>query len=199
VRDEHAASEQPAEGRNNGVSEGILVLVSATFLASCAAASDADPGLYEEPVSSAQESLTSPGVVVVSREFENEDFAVLDACPSNLPYVLGAGFYAVGASANDLYSQADGVEAWDSKVVGKATSNASFLEIFATCSNARGTKRFSDIGNGDATANCQSGEVAVGGGAICNDSSAHLYRSRPNPDADESEPTGWRAPARRAR
>ena len=57
------------------------------------------------------------------------------------------------------------------------------------CSEALGDMRFGQSLTGTQTVSCQDGQVAVGGGGFCH--SGKLYRSRPDPDNDESEPHGW--------
>jgi hypothetical protein len=169
----------------------LLGVLPATLLAACGAASDGEPEL-EEPVTSEKAALVNPAFKLVIGNDFSEDSGVLDACPWNMPHVLSLGF--IGDSGmNDVYFQATVSGQWDA-VFGRTSGGADLVILQAMCSNAPGTLRWSTLqSDGDASASCASGEVAVGGGAFCTDSSAALYRTRPDPGTSGSVPTGWRA------
>lgn len=73
----------------------------------------------------------------------------------------------------------------------QVAAGGTFAAAEGVCSDANGDLRVASSSTGTKTVPCPEGKIAVGGGGACH--SGKLFRSRPSPDADGSEPVGWAA------
>jgi hypothetical protein len=169
-----------------------LILANAMLTAACGGAIDGEAEL-EESVSTEQAALTIPFFTSSDDSWDDRFFVSWHGCPPATPYVVGLGFEGLNSGINDAYFSRTSSDQWDTIVTVRTPSRIEGLGVQAICSNAKPIRRTVTASDGDATSTCLSTEVAIGGGATCDNTDAFLYRTRPNPDVAESTPTGWRA------
>jgi hypothetical protein len=135
-----------------------------------------------EPVSSVRQALTSASVKCFDSSGTG---AAIYSCPSGFSWMLGSG--ALAWNGINAVSYTGSLITNAVEVVSTNPSDTAYA--FAVCSQAPTFYRTKFGSSGHALAECDSGMVAVGGGGVCSSSSGKLYRSRPNPDTNGSEPT----------
>ena len=174
------------------LSQAIVLMGSCLLPAACMAptSEESEPG-DEAAIGSVHQALTA-GAIRVMDNFWGEGELM---CPAGHPYALsgGTGICGGGACSLDIHQMA--FESNDGDPVGIYAINNELddFNIMAVCSDYAPYKTQTSDSDGDRTLNCPANYVAVGGAGYCEDSGAHLIRSRPNPDTAGSEPTGWRA------
>ena len=169
---------------------GTLVAASMGVFAcvACTVPLDDQGQLEDESIGSVQQALEQAEIERV--QVVSGSGVVVAACPPELPRALGNSFSTAAQGLNALYYDGG---FFPSEVVAEKPNLSGTVTVTSVCSNAFGLPRTKLESDGDAFANCFDGEVAVGGGGICSTASAKLYRSRPSPDVNGSEPTAWRA------
>jgi hypothetical protein len=165
-------------------------MVLSWFSGACTAdiGDEADTGYAEgidtEPVASVSQALTAAELDLVD---ENDNMTL---CSGDTPFLIGSGAVANGFAA--LYPLAGfaGLDPYGTRAVAASGSS---IRTQAVCTNATTYSVHADDDDGEVAAYCTSDRIAVGGGGMCYDEGAKLYRSRPTPDTDGSEPLGWKA------
>lgn len=176
--------------------EWVLASASVTFVASAVGCT---AGVSEESkVGEWQtDQVTNELSVVATATIEyvlglDNDGRVSARCPSDNPYALGGGHTTVDGGMRVARPHVSSGNSVGIKTWSDASSNSGRVSAQAVCSIARPEMVIKEDSDGDATAYCPTGQIAVGGGGHCYGDGV-LRRSRPHPDNDEATPSAWRA------
>jgi len=173
----------------------IAVVALGLLYGACSGNGQEDPAA-EENIDSVQQRLDLPTFQNVSNSGSGSATA---SCPGGSKALGRGALFSSSAGYNRIYITGPSCPIPDcnpppmTQIVVQRPNNTGSVRAVATCSETETLQYTASDSDGDKIVNCDDDEVAVGGGGVCDDTNAKLYRSRPSPDSNTSKPTGWRA------